>query len=178
MPQSRFPALLVVALLFAGCAGSKATRPGPELRIELWTTRADATYNIGEPITFEFRANHDCYVTLVDIGTSGEVTILFPNRWHEENFVRGGRSYRVPPKRASYKLEAAPPAGTEIVKIFATLARHDLSPNYRKAGNFYRYRGSEQEMMERDIRPIHDSRPRRAWAEDSLRVRILPRYRR
>src|SRR5262245_26841067 len=38
-------------------------------------------YRVGDRISLSFTTNRDAYVTLVNVGTSGEVTILFPNRF-------------------------------------------------------------------------------------------------
>ena len=55
--------------------------PGIELDIK---TDKDE-YKVGEDVVIEFTADKDCYVALIDIGTSGRTIILFPNKWHPDN---------------------------------------------------------------------------------------------
>jgi hypothetical protein len=43
-------------------------KPG-EIKAELWTDQQ--FYKIGEPMVINFRASQDCYVTLLNVGTSG-----------------------------------------------------------------------------------------------------------
>ena len=53
-------------------------KPG-EIKAELWTDQQ--FYKIGEPRVINFRASQDCYVTLLDVGTSGNVHLLYPSRF-------------------------------------------------------------------------------------------------
>src|SRR3972149_5594020 len=63
------------------------------LNVKVWTDKTK--YRIGEPVTFYFTADQDCYITLLDQGTSGTLRVLFPNPYQQDNFVRaGGRARR------------------------------------------------------------------------------------
>lgn len=77
--------------------------------------------HIGDRLQFVFQASEDCYLTLVDFGTSGRVTIIYPN-WHQ----RGGRipahqPLLIPPVTGgSFDYVISPPAGEEVVMALAT----------------------------------------------------------
>src|SRR5207245_7859032 len=68
---------------------------------------------------FGLRVNRDAYVTLVNIGTSGDVTIIFPNRFHPTFFVRGGVDVIIPPADAGFTLTVKPPGGFDQVRAVA-----------------------------------------------------------
>lgn len=85
--------------------------------IELWANKSD--FRIGENITFYFRSKRDCYLNLVDINSRGELTLLFPNRFHTDNFIRAGRTYRIPDANYGFELEIQPPAGTDRIYAIA-----------------------------------------------------------
>jgi len=90
-----------------------------KIKIDLWTD--EKSYRIGEKLTVNFKTDRDCYVTLVDVGTSGNVHILFPNRFSVDNKVKANETYSVPAKDDGYKITVNGPPGTEIVRAIATL---------------------------------------------------------
>ena len=53
--------------------------------VSLWVNDHDNTYNIGENIIFYAKAKRDGYLTIIDVGTSGKVRQLFPNRYQPES---------------------------------------------------------------------------------------------
>lgn len=90
-------------------------------KIELWTEEGKSAYAVGEKVNFLFKSEKDCYITLIDIGTSGKVTKLFPNKWHESNKVESGKTYRIPPVDSGFVFKVEGPDGMEFVKAIATL---------------------------------------------------------
>jgi hypothetical protein len=78
-------------------------------------------YNISEPLYFTFTADQDCYVAIMDIGTSGKMTLLFPNQWHPNNRIEKGKEYRIPPEGSDFNYILAGPPGTEHVKVIASV---------------------------------------------------------
>jgi hypothetical protein len=118
-------ALLARAVTGDGCGAvaptPSATAPTPSadaLSVKVSTDKP--SYRIGETVAFKVRVNRDAYVTLVDIGTSGEVTIIYPNRLHTSHFVRGGEDVLVPPPDAGFTLTVQGPAGFDQVRAIAT----------------------------------------------------------
>jgi len=86
--------------------------------VKLWTDKT--RYSLGDQIFFYFRAEEDCYLNLVDINSRGEITLLFPNRFHSDNFVRGGVTYHIPGKNYGFTFEVEPPVGTERIYAMAS----------------------------------------------------------
>ena len=66
-----------------------APSPGAPLQIKLWTDKME--YKVGETMRVGFEAPRDGYVTLVNVGTSGKITILYPNAFAPDHSVKGGR---------------------------------------------------------------------------------------
>lgn len=133
----RFSLFIIVGVLVLGIAGQSAaqTRPrqsAPETRkivpqprenitVNLWFDKqCGSTYRQGEKIMINFRTNVDAYLTLYDIDTRGEVSVLFPNRHHPDNFVRGGSTYSIPTPSYSYDLIIEGPEGIEYVDAVAS----------------------------------------------------------
>jgi hypothetical protein len=116
-----------------------------DFRIELWTDKTH--YALGDAIFFNFRSERDCFLNLVNITSDGEIRVIFPNRFHPDNFVKGGRTYRIPDQSYGFSFEVEPPVGTERVyaiagtrpfnifdtdfkeDAFLTMTRGNTSPN-------------------------------------------------
>src|ERR1700730_18396990 len=65
------------------------------LRVWLRLDRADATYAIGESVRLLVTSNEECYVTVLDIGPTGRVTQLFPNRYQANNHLFPNRPVEI-----------------------------------------------------------------------------------
>ena len=86
--------------------------------IDIWTDKK--SYRMGEEIRFYFHSDRDCYLTLIDYETNGNVKVLFPNRYHQNNFIKAGRTYVIPGSEYGFKLKIEAPPGIERIKAIAT----------------------------------------------------------
>jgi hypothetical protein len=87
--------------------------------IKVWTNKKE--YQIGEKITFSIKAEESCYLTLLDIGPSGNITVIFPNKYHKDNFIISGVTYQIPGPDYGFEFDVHGPAGLERIKAMATL---------------------------------------------------------
>ncbi|MFH1502424.1 MAG: DUF4384 domain-containing protein [Candidatus Eisenbacteria bacterium] len=84
-------------------------------RVDVWVDRGDwSVYRPGDRLDVFFRVDRSCYVTILDYAPDGSVSVLFPNRWSGSNFVRAGRTYRLPESRM-YSLRIAGSGGEETL---------------------------------------------------------------
>ena len=121
-------ALMARAVTGDGCgavvqAAAAPPPPAADARAETLKVQVSTdkpSYRIGETVTFKLRVNRDAYVTLVDIGTSGEVTVIYPNRLHTSHFVRAGQDVLIPPADAGFTLAVQGPPGFDQVRAIAT----------------------------------------------------------
>ena len=90
--------------------------------IKIQTVDDKKTYKVGEEVAFLFTADKDCYLYLIDIGTSGKAHVLFPNKFQEDNKVVKGKMYMVPGKAGKVVFRVNGPEGTNYLKAIATLA--------------------------------------------------------
>ena len=111
----------------------------PTFRTELWTAERTEEmrgardikiiprkYRIGDRIVVYFRSDEDCYLTLFNIGTSGKLTILFPNYLFQNNFTRADRIYAIPGDEYPFEYELSGPPGVEKIKAIATTSKLNL----------------------------------------------------
>jgi hypothetical protein len=133
------------------------TNPNPpgEFKVELAVDRGDATYKVGDQIVFTFKTNKDCRLTLFNVGTSGKVHVIFPNASQQDNLVKAGTEYRVPPEGAKFAFKAASPAGDDYVKAIATLENVTLiqPADLKPAGPFQEVAKAEKDIVV-DMLPV------------------------
>lgn len=141
-PISRVPGL--PSSISTWCRLPAKASTNRTLRVEVWTEKSE--YTIGDEVVFYLRATQDCYVTLIDLQTSGGLYVLFPNSFQAENVVRGGRIYSVPAGKAAFTINAGGPTGVEGVKAIATRKRLSL-PTLEKDEAFVALRTPNAQMQ-------------------------------
>lgn len=138
--RTQIVAMLVIALAttwgvstvsFAQQQGSFPVRPDARkivpvprntIQIDLWFDKqCGMSYRQGEKIIINFRTDTDGFITLYDIDTRGDVSVLFPNRHQPDNFVQAGRTYSLPDVSYPYDLVVEGPQGIEYVDAVASV---------------------------------------------------------
>lgn len=158
--------------------------------VQVWTTPAGtaassrdikvvpstkgAEYRVGNKIIVHFRADRDCYLTLLNIGTSGKLTILFPNALHRDDFISANKEYQIPAQEYGFEYELQGPPGVEKLKAIATLEKVELlESQFAPDGSLFRT--VEPTAGARDIAVIKknvESIPIQQWAEATWEFRV------
>lgn len=95
--------------------------PHPSFRVRVWVTDEKRNdFMIGEKVEFNLVAEKDCYLLVLDKDNAGNITLLYPNRFRKDNFVRGGAIVKIPDDGMKFDLRFLEPAGEETVKVIAT----------------------------------------------------------
>ena len=151
----------------------KVKNPDPGFKVKLWTDKKDATYKVGEPVVFYFKTTKDSRLTLFNVGTSGKVQMIFPNKYQKDNLVKAGKVYRIPAKKARWEYRAQGPAGTDLVKAIATLEKIPLvnKDEVKPIGPLAEVQKPQKELA-RDIaitlKPVDVKR----WSEAEKEIKI------
>lgn len=165
------------------------SNPTSTFKVELWTAPAPAEgarditvstrkkkagYRTGQKIVVGFRTSRDCHLTLLNIGTSGKLTVLFPNSLHPDNFIQAGRDYRIPGEDDDFEYELQGPAGVEKLKAVATVKKVTLlESNFAPDGSLFRT--VDAVAGARDIGVIKKKCaevPPDEWAEDACEFSV------
>jgi len=115
--------------------------PAPDFGVAVWGNRVDVDSplgsapdqryvraQVGDVIRFNFKAERDCYLSLINVGTSGKVTVLFPNEYRPDGWIQGGKVYQTGTEgEMPFRIRAGGPAGRELVKVIATLEPLDFA---------------------------------------------------
>jgi hypothetical protein len=158
--------------------------PTSPFYVDVWVDRGDGgVYRPGDKLYVYFKSDRDCYLTLIDFPPQGGVTIIFPNAYHSNNFVRANRIYRIPAPSYGFDFIVEGPPGTEVIKAIATLGRINLTPRALSEYGGYEESGFAEvakndmegadfvEALAVKVKPV----PTKEWASDS--VTFYVRYR-
>lgn len=102
----------------ATVAQAGSPRPG-SLQVSVATDRQDATYAVGETVKLVLSATEDAYVTVLDVGPTGQVTQLFPNLYQTDNHVYANRPVEIAGPGSGARVTVSGPVGTELIKVVA-----------------------------------------------------------
>ena len=136
---------------------------------------ATAVFRAGDRVRLSFESNIDGYLYVVQEGSSGRWTVMFPNPDINggRNAIRRGEEYVVPPD-GWFQFDST--VGTEL--LFVVLSKEPLSelPGFRQArretAKASTRRSSsrvQQSIRSRDLTFARDERPQRCWAGKSSR---------
>ena len=100
--------------------GITATPKDAEFRVDVRTDRR--TYAIGDKAVVIVRPNKDCYVTLLNVRSNGEIYQLLPNKYKRDNLMRANADNYVPSRSDDYEVTICEPRGRERVMAIATTA--------------------------------------------------------
>lgn len=112
----------------------------PTFKIRIWTQKASSqprdisltletaeVYNTGDKIRLFFCAEQDCYINVFNLGTSGNITMLFPNKLAQDNFIKEGKTYSVPGEGYPFEYVLSGPPGIERITAIAAAQNTKLS---------------------------------------------------
>jgi serine/threonine protein kinase len=83
-------------------------------------------YSLGDKITIYFHAERDSYVYLINVVSQGDITVIFPNQYCQNNRIKAGVTYSFPRSEDEFDFELLPPAGKDVIKAIATVSPVNL----------------------------------------------------
>jgi len=131
----------------------------------------EKAYRVGENAHFRFRTKKTCYLTLVNIGTSGTWTVLLPNPYQpdvEQTRVQAGSEWRMIPRpQDGFEFTVGPPLGVERVKALCSTTPVSIIEGMDFSENFFQL--SPERQGWRDLRPSQA----KDWATAQAKVNTL-----
>ncbi|MFQ6112860.1 MAG: DUF4384 domain-containing protein, partial [bacterium] len=122
--------------LFAVNLLSNLKNPNPSFKVDVQVNGKDySEIGVGSQVRFTVEVERDAYVYLVDVDPAGKVTVLFPNMYAKDSYLKGGTSYEMPAPKL-YRLHVSGPAGPELVKAIATTKALKLDILTSDSGDF------------------------------------------
>jgi hypothetical protein len=99
-----------------GAASSSSGR----IALEASVDRRRRTYRIGDRLRIEVRPRQDAYITVLDVGSSGRVAVLFPNYFQRDMKVKARRTVIIPAARSRWTIQVNGPTGVDLIKVIAS----------------------------------------------------------
>ena len=130
----------------------ESLKPGLSLSIN---KGCGAVYQHGELLNITVRSNQSGYLTIFDFMPDGKAQIIFPNSYHENNFIEGEKEYSIPGELLPFQFRVAPPDGEELIYAVVTQQPYDLIPGqtYDFSDIFPQLSGSA-EVVARSLRVV------------------------
>jgi metacaspase-1 len=174
---------------------SSLSNDNPSFGVEVWANKAragtrdlmvdeleeaeDEKYmqaQLGDVLRFHFRAEEDCYLALINVGTSGKVNVLFPNRLYPDGRVTGGREYRTRSFKGdqeaqiplTIRLDPKGKAGREFVQVIASREPIDFAVLKGKMGSQFARAMTRGLMAKGESGAGENLLPTDQWATDFL----------
>ena len=133
---------------------------GQQLQVVAWVDHADNTYAIGEAVRLFVKANKDAYLTVVNVGPTGNTTILFPNSFQREARVRGGQTVEIPAPGSGAQFRVGGPVGQELIKVIATTSPTPLfAPGQLTQSGAFTLIAGGGRVVARDLQVVMDTQP-------------------
>ena len=167
--------LFVIAAVIGGCASPPPPGGGGDQSdpFAMEVKVAKTVYVPGELITIEVWASEDCYLSLYDISTLGEVTQIFPNRYAADNLIQGGQIYPIPAKIDKFDFEVSGPAGVEKVRGVCTKANVNFfEEQTRNSQEAFPSISDEAAPFERSLDDELSTIPNAQWTEAEITFQV------
>ncbi len=104
----------------------KSAAPSGSRDIAFVPTSSGDKFKIGDKININFKVSKPSYLTLLNIGTSGKLTILFPNKIYSNNYIEANRRYEIPGSDYGFEYQLQGPTGKEKLKAIVTEEKINL----------------------------------------------------
>ncbi len=102
-----------------------------DLQVRVWVNKDPAktgnpVYQIGERIQVSVQVNQEAYVYIFSVKSTGEIGLILPNAFDQNNLLRAGETRTFPPATgARYSLDVGGPEGQD--RVLALASRQPLS---------------------------------------------------
>jgi hypothetical protein len=92
--------------------GGKTKEETHDFDLALTSDKSD--YKVDDLPVFSITSKEDCHLTLINVDASGDGTVIFPNKFQQDNLLAAGKETQFPGKEAPFQFRLKDP-GTETV---------------------------------------------------------------
>ena len=131
----------------AGAQGMSAEELLKKYRSDLGSHKADFSvefgikdgkkdFKVGDEVVFTFKSDKDCYLYLIDQGTSGEVTLVYPLQGEDAKLLTANTEHVILPPDSKYVFRLKGPVKNPIENVIAIASDKQLDVVGAKTDNF------------------------------------------
>ena len=134
------------------------------LTVVAWVDHADSVYAVGEWVRLFVQANKDAYLTVLNVGASGQTTVLFPNAHQTEVRVSANQIVEVPDPSSGASLTVSGPTGWELIKVIGSTKPTSLfSARTAPAAGLFTTLKSNSRSVARDLQMTMQTQADQEW---------------
>jgi hypothetical protein len=104
-----------------------AGQTGGDFAVDAWVDNPDLVYRVGQQLKVYVRPKHNAYITVLNVGSSGRVSVIFPNYYQQTDKVYAGQTVVIPAETAGWRIDVAGPPGVDFIQVIATRERLNLA---------------------------------------------------
>jgi len=134
--------------------------------------KSEKNYHIGDKVNLYFKSEKDCYLTLLNYGTSGKLTVLFPNSLFKDNFIKANTIYAIPGHDYPFDYIISGPKGIERIKAIAATEKLDLIKLIYRKGEIFSTSTSASRDISVAAKKIETMEVQR-WAEAMCEIVVV-----
>jgi len=127
-----------------------------------------------ERVEVTVQPTRDCYIYLLNIGSSGAITVIFPNAYETDNLVKKGQRYVIP-STDEYAFAVGGPQGPGSIKAIATMDKIDfkrLKPGVNMDNPYKSYKDDVQDTLSLTMKDLR-VKPVNRWATESVTYQLV-----
>lgn len=103
----------------------EVTNDKPSFYVRVSVNHEDMTYCEGDIIVTKVISENDGYLYLLYQDATNNVTLLYPNKYHPNNEIKGNQTIMIPETGSNFRLRVAAPFGEE--KLLAIVSKEPLN---------------------------------------------------
>lgn len=147
-----------------------------QIRVTARTEKPANSYVVGDDVRFVINSAESAYITVINVGTSGKTTVLFPNAANPFNRVRAGQTITLPAPGSRWGIQAQGPAGIEVIKVIASSSPRPLTAGGKfKADGIYKSYDGDSDDAVRDLGVVMQPAPKVRQGSATLLFRVSER---
>lgn len=153
------------------------TNPNPQSNIRLTLTVDKGVARPGDDITLTFSADRECYLTLMDLGTSGRIIRLWPNDYSaKDNKIQANVTRHFPGPGDNFKFKIGGPDGVERLIAYATSEKGKIlsEQEFQQLQNtgFQQYIGGAKDLASNFQKAAEALSTNVSWGTAQVNIRI------
>ena len=102
-----------------GIESSLWTFTNPEHNFTVFLNTDSPDYQLNDYLTLRVLATNDTHIIILNWNNTGELTVLFPNAYQQNNFIKAGMIYAFPDPQSDFDFLLSGPQGMERFKVIA-----------------------------------------------------------
>ncbi len=101
--------------------------------LTLFSNKSD--YKVKEHAVFTVKSEQDCFLTLINVDSKDKATVIFPNKFQQENHLKAGKEFHFPGKAAKFKFLLKDPGKETVVALCrkTKAASKGIKHNFKKS---------------------------------------------